>query len=77
MHYKRDYFLYSGGIHAKVGTLICNERSRDSGHAIQSLVYVVLKTADEIVPALEIELSKTQINEKTMLWKTGIALVKS
>ena len=75
-HYGRDYFRYSGDIHSKVGTLIRNEGSSDSAQALQSVVYILLRTAEEIIPALALKLSQTQFNEKTMLWKTGIALLK-
>jgi hypothetical protein len=75
-HYGRDYFFYCGDVHSKVSALICHERSSNGAQALQSLVYIVLKTAEEIIPALEIEFSQAQIDEKTMLLKTGIGLLK-
>lgn len=76
-HYGRDYFFYSGDIHAKVGALICHERPSNSDQALQSVIYIVLMAAEKIASALGIELSQTQVNEKTRLRKTALALLKS
>jgi hypothetical protein len=63
-HYRRTYFLFSGNIHSKIGALLAVEHQVNRGSVVDSVVSIVLRTIDEFVPAMQIEMSQAQIDEQ-------------
>jgi len=77
VHYRSDYFVFSGNVHSKIGALYACESKINPGIVFDPVVRIILTTLDEFVGALEIDLSQEQIDEKKRLSEAANKLIET
>jgi len=75
--YLSSYFVYSRHIHSTIIWLKTSELPFDRELVFHAAVYIVLLTANHIVPTIETPASQALINETARLWRAANKLIQS
>jgi len=77
--YRGDYFVFSGRVHASTGGIMMQERQIGAGHALQTLLFIVIYAAGGFVQVIQTKAPQAHVDESARLinrlldsMKTGI-----
>ena len=75
--YRGDYFVFSGRVHASTGGIMMQENQIGAGHALQTLLFIVICAAGSFAQAIQTQTPQPHIDEATRLINRHVELIKN
>jgi hypothetical protein len=75
--YRGDYFVFSGRVHASTGGIMMQENKIGAGHALLTLLYIVMHASAGFVQVIQTKTPQQHIDESARLMNRLVELIKS
>jgi hypothetical protein len=75
--YRGDYFVFSGRVHASTGGIIMQEKQIGAGHALQTLLFIVIYAAAGFAQVIQTKTPQYHVDESARLLKALVTLIQS
>jgi hypothetical protein len=75
--YRGDYFVFSGRVHASTGGIMMQENKIGAGHALQTLLFIVIYAAGGFVQAIQTKTPQENLDESARLIRRFVELIDS
>jgi hypothetical protein len=75
--YRSDYFVFSGHVHATTGGMIMQEQQIGAGHALQTLLFIVIYAAGGFVQVIQTKTPQMHVDESTRLLNRLVDSIKT
>jgi hypothetical protein len=75
--YRGDYFVFSGRVHASTGGIMMQENKIGAGHALQTLLFIVIYAAGGFVQVIQTKTPQENLDESARLIRRLVELIDS